>query len=358
MSKKLIAIILPFILLITLLSACSNNNSSNSSSNTSTKEDSSKPKTITDSAGKQVEIPAKINNIGELWGAHLEVLQTLGAGNKIISTTFTPQSRPWLFKVIPTLDKAVYSVLTSLNIEELVSKKPDIVFIPTGDANVDKLTKMGLPVIQLSFTDFESMKKCFTLTGEILGGDAVEKAKNYNSYLDSKLNTLKSVTSKIPEDQKPKVLHLSNAEPFKADGDSTIINDWINVAGGINVAKDVKGNRQTVSVEQILQWNPDIIIVSENIKSIDKITKDSRLKDVSAVKNGKVYLNPDGAFLWNRYGTEEALQIQWAAKTIQPDKFKNIDMIKETKSFYKQFLKYNLTDEDAQKILNAQPPSK
>lgn len=353
MSKKFIGIILTISLLIISLTACKSGGTENSA-----KETPQKPKTITDSVGKQIEIPAKIDNIAELWGAHIEVLQTLGAGDKIISTTFTPQSRPWLFKVIPTLNKAVFSVLTSLNVEELVSKKPDIVFIPSGDPNVDKLTKMGLPVVQLSFTDFESMKKCFTLTGEILGGDAVEKAKNYNSYLDSKLNMLKDVTTKIPENQKPKVLHLSNADPFKADGNSTIINDWIEVAGGINVAKDVKGNRQTVSMEQILKWNPDIIIVSENIKSIDKITKDERLKDVSAVKNGKVFLNPDGAFLWNRYGTEEALQVQWAAKTIQPDKFKNIDMIKETTNFYKTFLKYNLTDEDAQKILNAQPPAK
>lgn len=352
MLKKIICI-MSVLLIIISFASCKSNTAANTA-----KTDTQKPKTITDSAGKQVEIPAKIDNIAELWGAHLEVLQTLGVGNKIVTTTFTPQSRPWLFKVIPTLDKAVYSVITNLNIEELVSKKPDIVFIPTADKNVDKLSKMGLPVVQLSFTDFESMKKCFTLTGEILGGDAVQKAKDYNTYLDSKLNMIKNITSKIPEDQKPKVLHLSNAEPFAADGNSTIINDWINVAGGINVAKDVKGNRQTVSAEQILQWNPDIIIVSENIKSIDKITQDPKLKDVSAVKNGKVFLNPDGAFLWNRYGTEEALQVQWAAKTIQPDKFKNLDMVSETKNFYKKFLNYNLTDDDTQRILKAMPPSK
>lgn len=351
MSKKFIFGILSTILLLFSLTACKGN-----ATTSTAKAESQKPKTITDSAGKQVEIPAKIDRIAELWGAHIEVLQTLGVGDKVVTSTFTPQSRPWLFKVIPTLDKAVYSVIANLNIEELVSKKPDIVFIPTADTNVDKLSKMGLPVVQLSFTDFESMKKCFTLTGQILGGNAVEKAKNYNSYLDNKLNMIKAITTKIPEEQKPKVLHISNAEPFKADGNNTIINDWIEVAGGINVAKEVKGNRQTVSAEQILQWNPDIIIVSENIKSIDKITKDDRLKNVSAVKNGKVFLNPDGAFLWNRYGTEEALQVQWAAKTIQPDKFQSLDIAKETKSFYKEFLKYNLTDDDVQRILKAMPP--
>ncbi|MBC2582694.1 ABC transporter substrate-binding protein [Clostridium sp. DJ247] len=359
MTKKSISIILSLVLVSVSITACGNKgNSQSASSDVSATAEKSKNtnKIITDSAGKQVKIPEKINNIAELWGAHIEVLHTLGAGDKIVTTTFTPQSRPWLFKVIPTLDKAVYSVIANLNVEQVLSKKPDIVFIPTGDKNVKQLTQMGLPVVELSFTDFESMKKCFTLTGEILGGDAVKKAQNYNSYLDSKLNMIKSITSKIQDDQKPKVLHLSNSAPFAADGDKTIINDWIEVAGGKNAASEVTGNRKEVSVEQILKWNPDIIIVSENIKSIDKITGDTRLANVSAVKNDKVFLNPDGAFLWNRYGTEEALQVQWAAKTIQPDKFQTLDIAKETKSFYKTFLNYDLTDNDVQKILNAQAP--
>ncbi len=74
------------------------------------------------------------------------------------------------------------------------------------------------------------------------------------------------------------------------------------------------------------------------------------------MKNAKVYQNPSGAFLWDRYGAEEALQIKWAAKTIQPDLFKNIDIAAETKSFYKTFLNFSLTDDQVQKIILAQKP--
>lgn len=61
--------------------------------------------------------------------------------------------------------------------------------------------------------------------------------------------------------------------------------------------------------------------------------------------------------MWDRNTPEEALQIQWAAKIFWPDKFKDIDIIKETQSFYKQFFDYDLSTEDAQKIINASPIS-
>jgi iron complex transport system substrate-binding protein len=91
---------------------------------------------------------------------------------------------------------------------------------------------------------------------------------------------------------------------------------------------------------------------------MNTLLKDTTLQKVNAVKSGKVYFNPDGAFYWDRYSAEEALQIQWAAKTLHPDKFQNIDIIKETRYFYKTFLNYNLTEEEANKIINNEEPDK
>ncbi|OAA84007.1 putative ABC transporter permease protein [Clostridium ljungdahlii] len=59
-----------------------------------------------------------------------------------------------------------------------------------------------------------------------------------------------------------------------------------------------------------------------------------------------------GTFLWDRYGAEEALQIQLAAKTLHPYKFQNIDIKQEAKNFYKTFFNYNLTDDEVNRILD------
>lgn len=321
--------------------------------------------TITDTSGNQVEVPTKINNIADAWGAHNAIVAMLGSGNKIGDTTLTPSLKPWLFKVTPGLKKSVASFsvdASTINYEELVSTKPDVLFLTTGNKNKEKLQSIGIPVVEVGFKDFDSMKKLVTLTGNILGEKAKQRASKYNSYLDSKLKMINKTTSKIPDTDKPKVLHIADFSPLKIDGKDTIINSWIKAAGGINVAEGISGNASQVSVEQILKWNPDIIIVSSTVgssdrrKSVNEIMNSSTWKKIKAVQDGKVYINPDGAFSWDRYSAEEALQVQWAARIIHPDKFKDIDMKKETKWFYKTFFDYKLSDSEVEKILNAEPP--
>lgn len=367
MTKKLKSIkslVMVIFTAVFLLAGCGQ---TSTSSNDKSKDNSkSQEKVITDSTGAKVKVPSKINRIADSWPAHNEMVTMLGGGDKIVASISTPKSVPWLFKVNPSIKKAVTAFTNStVNTEQLVKAKPDVIFMPINSKAQNKITELGIPAVQLNYTDFNSMKKVVSLTGEILGGDSVKKAQLYNSYLDSKLKMVTDVTSKIPDNEKPKVLHILSFSPLTVDGRNTIIDSWIKAAGGVNAAAaDIDGNMKETSMEQILKWNPDIIIVGSNttdnkksaIDEINKLTANSSWSQVNAIKNKKVYVNPTGAFLWDRYGAEEALQIQWAAKTIHPDKFKNLDIAKETKSFYKTFLNYNLTDEDTNKILNGHGP--
>lgn len=365
MKNFKISIVLVICLVFTLLVGCGNSssNSTNSSNSTASKPDK---QTITDMGGTKVEVPTKINAIADGWPAHNEVLVMLGQGNKIVSTVENAvKGRPWLSVVNPQMKKASLAFTsTDVNTEELLKAKPDIAFVPTKNL-ISKPTDAGIPTVYLTFTTFDGLKDCFKLSGKILGADAEKKANNYIKYLDDKLKSIQAVTSKIPENQKPKVLHITSLNPLTIDGTNTIIDSWIKVAGGINAASNVSGNSKVVSMENILQWNPDVIIFSSNTvnnptdrnTAIEKLSSDPTWSKINAVKNKKMYVNPDGAFLWDRYGAEEALQIQWAAKTLYPDKFTNIDMTKETKSFYKTFLNYNLTDNQTDRILKALPPT-
>jgi iron complex transport system substrate-binding protein len=363
--KKRFLIVVSLILVTGLFTSCAKAASSQTqtqSSETSAAKSGEK-KIITDSSGTKVEIPSTINNIADAWGAHNAIVAMLGSGDKIMATTLTEKTKPWLFKVTPGLSKAKNSFnvdASDINLEELANDKPDILFMSQGNKNVDKVSELGIPVIQVSFKDFNSMKECVKLTGDVLGEKGKKRAEQYISYLDTKLKSISDITSKIPEEQKPKVLHLADLSPLKVDGKETIIDSWIQVAGGVNAA-DFSGTKE-VSMEQVLKWDPDIIIVSSTVgsadrkKSVTDMLNDEKWKKAKAVINGKVYINPDGAFSWDRYSAEEALQIQWTAQTIYPDKFKEIDIKKETKWFYKTFFDYELSDDEVQKIINAEPP--
>ena len=104
--------------------------------------------------------------------------------------------------------------------------------------------------------------------------------------------------------------------------------------------------------------DPDVIIVggSNGEASIEKIYQSPIFAGTKAVKNKKVYSNPKGVFGWDRYGAEGALQILWAAKTLHPKIFSHIDLAKETKWFYENFMNYNLSDMEFNYILKGLSP--
>ncbi len=320
---------------------------------------------ITDSANIEVQIPANIQSIADSWPAHNEVVTMLGAGDKIKATVDIKRAKSWLYTVNPAMKDARFVFTPNdVNIEELMKTKPDIVFISTNTATASKLKNIGIPVVQLFFTDFTGLKECFRITGSILGPEGKAKADAYIAYLDEKMAKIKAVTNSIPREQRPKVLHIHSWNPLLIDGTNTIIDSWIEVAGGTNAAVDVDGNMKPVTIEQVMAWDPDIIIASSNAlpinldgtRDIHTIIDNPVWQGIKAVRNNKVYANPEGAFFWDRYGAEEALQIQWAAKVLYPEQFQDIDIVKETRYFYKEFMNYDLSEAEANLIISGKNP--
>lgn len=107
-----------------------------------------------------------------------------------------------------------------------------------------------------------------------------------------------------------------------------------------------------MSLEQLLQWDPDVLIVGGTTRSVAEVQGDPAWQNLRAVRDGRMYLNPKGVFPWDRYGPEEALQIQWAASILHAELFHDLDVAAETKQFYRAFLEYDQDDEDVRSILN------
>ncbi|MBR1610970.1 MAG: ABC transporter substrate-binding protein, partial [Methanobrevibacter sp.] len=126
--------------------------------------------------------------------------------------------------------------------------------------------------------------------------------------------------------------------------------------GGVNVADSLnQGNTTTsvqVSMEQVISWNPDLIITND-AEFYAKVYSDSNWGKLDAVKNKEVYLCPQSPFKWfdRPVGANMIIGVPWTAKVIYPDQYKDIDMVAATQEFYSNFYHIDLSNDDIKQML-------
>ena len=314
---------------------------------------------VKDISGDIVKVPVNVEKVATLWHANNQIVLMLGGADKIVATTDLIKNNKWFAHVYPRISSIPNGVSgKDLQVEELIKLSPDIV-IATDKKNKEELTKNGFTVLYPSFTNHADMKKSVSIMAEVIGGDAPKIAEKFNEYFYGNLKRVQNEIGKIaPSYNKPKVLHIADGKNlFKVDGTNTIIDEWIRVAGGVNAVQKA-GNMLEINAEEIPNMNPDVIIIgrAKAPEILKKIYENPIYADTNAVKNKRVYVNPTGVFSWDRYGAEGALQILWATKTLHPKIFKDIDIAAETKKFYKEFLHYELSDDEVNYILNGLDP--
>jgi iron complex transport system substrate-binding protein len=286
----------------------------------------------------------------------------LGGADKIVATTVQAQRQPWLRRLYPRIEQvpAAFNAAGDPNIETLIGARPDVILmaydgtLPKWSAAVEAY---HVPIVMMPNTSLAGLKETARITGEVLGASEARIAADYVRYFDANIRQVTDITGKLDVAQRPKVLHTASAGILTVDGQGTVIDDWIRVAGGINAA-DVNGNGRPVTMEQIAAWDPDVIIVgtAPNQQNRQAILDDPRWRQIKAVKNGQVFANPSGAYLWDRHSAEAALQVLWAAKTLHPELFKALDIKRATIQFYDKYFHYSLTDAEYDSILTATPP--
>ncbi|MDF2505393.1 ABC transporter substrate-binding protein [Clostridium sp.] len=360
-SKGLLGLFLSIMLMLSF-TACGNSNKTdqtngtNNSAAESTKK--STTKTITDMDGKTVTIPVDITKVGSSIGAINQIILMLGSPEKVVATIPGMKSNPWYEKIYPNIKDTATPFSTKPNVEEVIASKPQVIFSHVGSATTaDSMKETKIPVITLNINNPENLKKSVMIIGKALGTKEEKKAKQFCDYYDANVKSITDKTKSLSTDKKVKVFLAGAATgggmPLSTEGKDSIVTSWIEQAGGINVAAEggVVGMGKQVSMEDVIKWNPDVIVTT-TLDSKNRILSNAQWKDINAVKNNKVYINPQGVYLWSVRSGEAALQPLWTAKSLHPDMFTNVDMNKETKNFYKTYYNYNLTDDEVNSILN------
>jgi iron complex transport system substrate-binding protein len=314
---------------------------------------------VVDSLGRHVIIPDTVERIGCMYAFTGHVVAMLGKADKIVAVSNGLKRDILLTSMFPAIQRAVVPKFQgAVNIEELTGAKPDIVFIQaeTGQdsAMADKMKACGLTWIAVDFHNMDQQREVIEMIGKVIG--ARKKADEYNRYYIRCIEQVKNrIEAEIPAEKRLRVYH-STVEPNRTSLRNSLSSDWINAAGVINVTSQesaglLNGNDQA-GMEQILLWNPDIILANEPGVA-DIIRKNPQWSPITAVKNDRVYQLPIGISRWGHPGSlETPLAILWTAKTVYPEKFQHIDMQDELRQFYKNFFNYDLSDNMITQILS------
>ncbi|WP_025886403.1 ABC transporter substrate-binding protein [Asaia prunellae] len=285
------------------------------------------------------------------WYAHNATLIMLGASDKIIGTVISPDRFPWMMCIAPQLREARFFSSMTLNAEAVLALHPDLVFVTKQAGSIDGLHKLGLNAVAVGFTDFTGLVETINQSAILLDTDlARAQANRYRMALSRLLAQRRSTV------HAPRILHIASLAPLTVDGDQSIIDEWIRDAGGMNAATGLHGNKRPVSFEQILTWAPDIIIMGADAGNPDRLADNPLWSHIPAVTRHKVFRNPAGVFNWDRYSPELLLQIVWARQLVQKGAIDRAVMIGKIKDFYSDFYRHPIDEDDALRILDAQPP--
>ena len=269
------------------------------------------PASITDFQNRSVAISKRPERIVSIGPSNTEFLFALGAGDRVVGTDD--------FSDEPAAAKTTEHVGgVKVSLEKIVSLRPDlIVTVKFSDGTIEALTQMGAAVLVVDPQGAADVARSATLIGQAVGADGAKLARDIQTQLDA----VKAKTDAAP---KAKVFHEVDAsDPAKiyTVGPGSFIDDLIKLAGGTNVFASAKTAYPTVSGEEIVRTDPDVIVLGDALygTSVESVASRPGWSGLSAVKNKRVYA---GLSLFSRPGPRLGQAAQEYAKLVHPELFK------------------------------------
>lgn len=239
------------------------------------------------------------------------------------------------------------------NVETLLQIQPDLVWQwgHMGDDLIAPLRGAGLPVAALLYGDEARTREWIRLMGQALG--AQDKAAAQLAWRTDVERRIRAVTAGIAQDQRPRVMLLSRHAPqYTVAGGSGNFQFDVELAGGRNVAAAV-GNANIVNVEQILAWNPEVLLLNNFEPGLTPATiyADPMLADLDAVKQRRVYKIPAAGYRWDPPSQESPLYWQWLSLILHPSRF-DWPLREEISLQLQHLYGYTATPEDIDEVLH------
>lgn len=234
------------------------------------------------------------------------------------------------------------------NLEVVLALKPDLI-LDVGSTRATFVSlaervqaQTGIPYALLDGR-FDAIPTTYRKLGALV--HRPNDAKNLADYSEQTLKRITGRIADIPHDKRPRVYYARGPRGLVTGLSGSINVETIELLAR-NVAGGTHGGLANVSIEQVLLWNPEVIVTIDRFFAAT-VRQDPAWQAVKAVKTGNVHLSPKMPFGWVDFppSVNRLIGLWWLAKILYPDRFPE-DMTKLTREFYTLF--YHRTPTAAQ----------
>jgi len=309
----------------------------------------------TDAAGRKIELPETVTRVFPAGPPAAILIYTL-APDLLLGWPRANREEECAFMLKEICRRPELGRLTgrgnTANLESVLALKPDII-VDVGStaatfvslaAKVQEQT--GIPYALLDGR-FEATASTYRLLGALTRRDAEPLA----AYAEETLSTIQARVNRIPDDKRPRVYYARGPRGLETGLGGSINVETIEFLGARNVAAERGGGLVTVSIEQVLVWNPQVIVTIDR-DFAENVRNDPRWAQVEAVRTSRVYLSPKLPFGWVDFppSVNRLIGLWWLAKIFYPDHFDQ-DMRSLTRDFYSRFYHVTPSEADIDRVL-------
>ncbi len=320
---------------------------------------------LIDMAGRTVILPSNIERVFGTDPVATITLYTL-VPDKLIGWNYAFNKQELQYIAAPYRDLPNYGMRDTLNAEAVIAANPQLI-VQMGATDesaaqqADELQqKLGIPVVLLS-GKMADIPHVYEMLGKLTGAEQV--AQELSLYAQTALQRARD--TQIAPDDVVTVYYGNGSLSLDTAPAGSDAAEVIELAGGKNVADiafEKPSDRVTITPEQILQWNPDVMFVNGEPKdeisgasAAQSLLSDSNYASVRAVQSGQVYGIPKSPFSWldRPKAANRILGLVWAGKTLYPAYYESVDISTEIQAFYELFYHVSLSKDDVQALLQS-----
>ncbi|MDG6221928.1 MAG: ABC transporter substrate-binding protein [Candidatus Bathyarchaeota archaeon] len=220
------------------------------------------PITITDGAGNTVTFAEYPERIVSIAPSCTEILFSIGLEDKIVGVPIYDNYSPEIQSAIASGKIATVGDFQTISVESVVALDPDLILSKGGFqlSTANRFIELDKTVVIVIHSGFTGYLDDISLIGQITGNEQEAAAVVAGIQADAQL-----IEDKVSDLEKPTVyVEYGSMNSF---GGNSVVNELITLAGGVNVFADYNGQYLSTSTEEILNVNPDIIIISEGVMS-------------------------------------------------------------------------------------------